>query len=58
MVVDSANNSWRDEMNNYLQAVERLTETALKRIKQCRTQNQLPFDEGFKESFWQKTNAR
>lgn len=56
--MEPADDGWRNEMKKYLCSIERLAETALKRIKLDRIQNNIPFDGSFKAYFLRETNAR
>lgn len=54
----SAIDNWRDELKKYLRSIENISESALKSIKRDRIRNRLPFDNSFKESILDLTNAR
>lgn len=56
--MEPVDGGWQNEMREYIRSVGDRTAIALKRIKQDRIRNNLPFDDAFQKYFLQKTNAR
>lgn len=51
-------NGWLHQIKKYFRSVEKLTEKVLMRTKRDRIQNNLPFDDSFKDFILNGTNAR